>query len=141
MLVRLQQERWDPILNWVRDRFSVEIKTFDGILGATQSTDTLSALGARLALMDGWTLAAFERAVMTTKSFMIALMLVDGHLSVEQASKAAEVEVASQIERWGEVEDTHDVDFQDVRRQLGSVAAMLVTTSPEHAKTVASVSS
>ncbi|KAF8894692.1 hypothetical protein BD779DRAFT_1502408 [Infundibulicybe gibba] len=46
-------------------------------------------------------------------------------MAVEQAALAAQVEVASQIERWGEVEDTHDVDYHDVRRQLGSVACLL----------------
>jgi ATP synthase F1 complex assembly factor 2 len=83
-----------------------------------------------------------ERATYTTKSFIIALALVKKHLSVEQASLAAQVEVASQIQRWGEVEDSerltniltifsptfssaHDVDFHDVRRQLGSAACLL----------------
>lgn len=46
-----------------------------------------------------------ERAVYTTKSFMIALALVHKRITAEQAAKASHVEVASQIERWGEVED------------------------------------
>ena len=46
-----------------------------------------------------------ERATYVTKSFLIALALVRGRLDVEQASQAAHVEVNSQIERWGEVED------------------------------------
>lgn len=81
-----------------------------------------------------------ERATYTTKSFIIALALVKKHLSVEQAALATQVEVASQIQRWGEVEDSeslpdvpmicscflaHDVDFHDVRRQLGSAACLL----------------
>jgi ATP synthase F1 complex assembly factor 2 len=83
-----------------------------------------------------------ERATYTTKSFIIALALVRKHLTVEQASLAAQVEVASQIQRWGEVEDSehpislaagliytfllaHDVDFHDVRRHLGSAACLL----------------
>lgn len=48
---------------------------------------------------------AMERATYATKSFLIALALVKRHLTVEQAALAAQVEVASQIERWGEVED------------------------------------
>ena len=46
-----------------------------------------------------------ERATYVTKSFLIALALVRGQLDVEQAAQAAHVEVNSQIERWGEVED------------------------------------
>ena len=46
-----------------------------------------------------------ERATYITKSFIIALALVKGHLTADQAALAAQVEVSSQIERWGEVED------------------------------------
>jgi chaperone required for assembly of F1-ATPase len=49
---------------------------------------------------------AFERAVLTTKSFIIALALVKGRIDVEQAAQAAHVEVVSQTMRWGEVEDS-----------------------------------
>lgn len=48
----------------------------------------------------------FERNVMASKSFIIALALSEGHLTVEEAAQAAHVEVQSQIERWGEVEDS-----------------------------------
>jgi ATP synthase mitochondrial F1 complex assembly factor 2 len=47
-----------------------------------------------------------ERATLTTKSFLIALALVKGRLDVEGASAASLVEVTSQIQRWGEVEDS-----------------------------------
>jgi ATP synthase mitochondrial F1 complex assembly factor 2 len=90
-----------------------------------------------------------ERAVYHSKSFIIALALIRGRLSAEEASLAAHVEVQSQINRWGEVEDSefmtalltdfytlrwelttperiaHDVDHRDIRRQLGSVAIMV----------------
>lgn len=46
-----------------------------------------------------------ERATYTTKSFLIALALLHGRLDVQQAALAAHVEVNSQIEKWGEVED------------------------------------
>lgn len=51
-----------------------------------------------------------ERATYSTKSILIALALVKEFINVEQASLASRVEVSSQIERWGEVEDStyHD---------------------------------
>lgn len=54
---------------------------------------------------------AMERVTYTTKSFIIALALVHGHITAEQAALASQVEVASQIERWGEVEDCTLVFF------------------------------
>ena len=46
-----------------------------------------------------------ERAVYASKSFVIGLALVMKRIDAEQAAQAAHVEVNSQIERWGEVED------------------------------------
>jgi ATP synthase F1 complex assembly factor 2 len=47
-----------------------------------------------------------ERAVYASKSLIIALALVRGRLSVEEAALASQVEVDSQIQKWGEVEDS-----------------------------------
>jgi ATP synthase F1 complex assembly factor 2 len=87
-----------------------------------------------------------ERVTFTTKSFIIALALVHGHINAEQAALASQVEVASQIERWGEVEDctcahrfrasdetelrhpAHDVDYHDVRRHIGSAACLVASS-------------
>lgn len=44
--------------------------------------------------------------MLASKSYLIALGLVEGYLSVDEAAKAAHVEVQSQIDRWGEVEDS-----------------------------------
>jgi chaperone required for assembly of F1-ATPase len=52
-----------------------------------------------------------ERATYTTKSFIIALALVFRSVTPEQAALAASVEVNSQIERWGEVEDSEYGSF------------------------------
>ncbi|KAJ7098059.1 hypothetical protein B0H15DRAFT_920738 [Mycena belliarum] len=124
-LVDLQAEHWDPLLSWARSTFNVELLIFDSLLFNSQPDETKSKMDEILSTFDQWELAAMERATYTTKSFIIALALVRKHLTVEQASSAAQVEVASQIQRWGEVEDTHDVDFHDVRRQLGSAACLL----------------
>lgn len=124
-LVELQQKRWEPVLEWVEATYGVEVKVFDSILLHSQPEQTKKVLGDVIGQMDPWEMAAMERATYVTKSFLIALALVKRHLTVEQAAAAAQVEVESQIQRWGEVEDTHDVDFHDVRRELGSSACLV----------------
>ena len=52
---------------------------------------------------------AMERATYGSKSLIIALALIKNHLTVEEAALAATVEVNSQIERWGEVEDSEQL--------------------------------
>jgi len=126
ILIRLQDEHWKPLIDWASNEFGVEIRIFTGLIGNAQPKETRQAFRDRIAQYDPWQLAALERAVYSTKSFLIALALVEGRLTAEEAALAASVEVNSQIERWGEVEDSHDVDYHDLRRQLGSVACLLV---------------
>ncbi|KAF8121920.1 hypothetical protein EV363DRAFT_1183850, partial [Boletus edulis] len=127
-LVKLQTEHWDPLLEWVRSTFDVEIHVHRSVLFHSQPERTRQILSDVLVQMDPWEMAAMERVTYVTKSFFIALALVKRRLTVEQAALAAQVEVASQIERWGEVEDSHDVDYHDVRRQLGSAACLIINT-------------
>lgn len=128
-LVELQQKHWDPLLKWARATFDVEILVFDSVLCHSQPERTKEILGDVVAQMDPWEMAAMERATYVLKSFLIALALVKRHLTVEEAALASQVEVMSQIQRWGEVEDTHDVDFHDTRRQLGSAACLFANMS------------
>jgi len=44
---------------------------------------------------------------------------------IEEATEASTVEVKWQTGMWGEVEDTHDVDNEDIRRQLGSTILLV----------------
>lgn len=55
---------------------------------------------------DAVELAAFEKAVLSSKSFIVALALVKRRITVDDAAKAARLEVLHQIDRWGEVEDS-----------------------------------
>ncbi|KAL1680879.1 hypothetical protein EV122DRAFT_261665 [Schizophyllum commune] len=125
-LVTLQKQHWDPLLDWARKTYGVDVRKAESLFSSTQPPETADKLAKALDELDQWELASFERATHVTKSFLIALALVKRCLNVEQAANAAHVEVNSQIQRWGEVEDTHDVDYHDVRRQLGSAACLLM---------------
>lgn len=47
---------------------------------------------------------------------------------IEQAAEACSLEVRWQTGMWGEVEDTHDVEKEDLRRQFGSVVLLVSGT-------------
>lgn len=104
--------------------------------------------------LDAWELVALERACLAGKSLLGGVRLVvewsegaagragreiaaaqglgDKRLfGVEEAARAASLEVDWQTRKWGEVEDTHDVEKEDLRRQLGS-AVLLVSGTNSH---------
>ncbi|KAF8631433.1 hypothetical protein AX17_005110 [Amanita inopinata Kibby_2008] len=126
-LVTLQAKHWDPLHDWIQQSFGVQIRKTDSILFHSQPEETKRLLAEVLDNLNQWEIAAMERATHTTKSFIIALALVMRRIDPEEASLAAQVEVNSQIERWGEVEDTHDVDYHGVRQQLSSAACLVST--------------
>jgi ATP synthase F1 complex assembly factor 2 len=122
-LERLQSEHWTPLLEWARKTYDIEIKVSNSILSVRQPAATEQKLLKAMESLDQWSLAgechqststiaqlsfaiALERATYASKSLIIALALVTKHMSVEQAALTASVEVNSQIERWGEVEDS-----------------------------------
>ena len=71
-----------------------------------QSDEVVAKLRQMVESFDDLTLAAFEKAVLTAKSFVIGLALTHRRITVEQAAIAGRLEVLHQIDRWGEVEDS-----------------------------------
>lgn len=106
ILTELQDKHWKPLIAWASETFGVQINTTTGIFAVKQPQETRDALRKHVEEMDALQLAAFEKAVMSSKSFLIGLALVKGAWTVEQAAQAAHVEMNAQIDRWGEVEDS-----------------------------------
>ncbi|KAK2001114.1 ATP12 chaperone [Colletotrichum falcatum] len=95
--------------------------------------------------LDAWELTGLERAVLAGKSLITAARLVvewsEGPVGecrdpasarkfgIEEAAAAASLEVSWQTGSWGEVEDTHDVEKEDLKRQLGSVVLLVSGTN------------
>lgn len=116
----------------------------DSILPAPQPQVTVEVIRQWLSELPAFELAGLERAVLASKSLLVGVrLLVEwsqelGHsmeggrlpapstsFGVEDAAEACSLEVSWQTKMWGEVEDTHDVDKEDLRRQLGSVVLLV----------------
>ncbi|OAA59998.1 mitochondrial molecular chaperone [Cordyceps fumosorosea ARSEF 2679] len=93
--------------------------------------------------LSAWEIAGLERAVLAGKSLVAAARVVaewsegpaglpatreGARFGAEEAARATSLEVDWQTGHWGEVEDTHDVGKEDVRRQLGSVVLLVSGT-------------
>lgn len=112
----------------------------DSIMPQSQDPGVRDILQGWVAGLDAFEITGLERAVLAGKSFMAAARFITewsegsagkGRLNagktygVEEASLSVSLEVNWQTGQWGEVEDTHDVSKEDVRRQLGSVALLV----------------
>ncbi|TPX10653.1 uncharacterized protein E0L32_008387 [Thyridium curvatum] len=117
----------------------------DSIMPRQQKPGVREVVQGWIMGLEPWELAGLERAVLAGKSLLSASRLVaewsegaagvaslegrQAGYGVEEAAKATSIEVDWQIGNWGEVEDTHDVEKVDLRRQLGSVILLVSGSS------------
>lgn len=131
----------------------VEIKPVlseDSILPIAQPQMTREVIKGWISGLSAWDLAGLERAVLASKSLLVAARLLvewsddlrhvrldtgdEMRFGIEAAAEASSVEVRWQTGMWGEVEDTHDVDREDLLRQLGSVVLLVHGGRSENAQ-------
>ncbi|MCJ1418744.1 ATP synthase complex assembly protein atp12 [Xylographa parallela] len=142
-----------PIISYLTTNIwpGIEIKPVldDGsIVPASQPQETRDVIRGWISGLGPWELAGLERAVLAGKSLCVAARLVvewsenfrsvnepdeqaskSPKFGIEEAAEACSLEVAWQTGMWGEVEDSHDVDKEDLRRQFGSVILIVSGTS------------
>ncbi|OAQ68641.1 ATP12 ATPase family protein [Pochonia chlamydosporia 170] len=119
----------------------------DAIMPRKQEEGVREVVQGWVSGLSPWEIAGLERAVLAGKSLIAAARFItewsegpvrkpnltgDVQFGVEEAAKTVSLEVDWQLTQWGEVEDTHDVNNEDVRRQLGSVV-LLVSGTGKHA--------
>ena len=154
-LRRRQREIAEPIIAYLTTHIwpGVEIVPIlgeDSIVPIAQPEMTREVIRGWVSGLPAFELAALERGVLATKSLLIAarlmvewssdfehlrkdrtshedtdLELITQRFDIDIAAEAASIEVLHQTEQWGEVEDTHDVEKEDMRRQLGSVVLLV----------------
>ena len=140
-----QKEMAEQIISYLNTTVwpGVEIRPVldgDSIMPASQTEVTNSIISGWIAGLPAFELAALERATLATKSVLIATRLLiewssefrdiqrqgtETRFGIEEAALASTIEVRWQTGMWGEVEDTHDVEKEDLRRQLGSAVLMV----------------
>ncbi|EGO51892.1 hypothetical protein NEUTE1DRAFT_89676 [Neurospora tetrasperma FGSC 2508] len=150
-LREVQEEAYSSVVSFLTTRVwpgvtIVPVLDETSIMPRQQEPGTREVVQGWMLGLSAWELAALERATLAGKSLLVAARLVvewsgDGgnavvqtpaeeeemntkRWGVEEAAKAVSLEVDWQTTQWGEVEDTHDVEKVDLRRQLGSAVLL-----------------
>ena len=139
-----QREVAEPIIGYLQSHVfpGCEINPIlspDSIVPIPQPQATREVIKSWVQSLPAFELAGLERGILATKSLLVAARMVTEwgqefaatrkaggeRFGIEDATEAASLEVLHQTEQWGEVEDTHDVDGADIRRQLGTVVLLV----------------
>jgi chaperone required for assembly of F1-ATPase len=102
-LVALQNERWNPVLDWAALKLNARFILAQGVIHMRQPDGSLAAVReAAEQLQKPFALAAAASATNIGGSALIALALADGALSGDEAWNAAHVDEQWNISQWGE---------------------------------------
>lgn len=117
-LAARQERAWQPLLDWVREHHGAALCQTAGLMPVDQPSEALAALRAAVEGLDDWRLTALQAAVAPLGSLVLALAVVGGRLTADEAYEAAYLDEHFQIEQWGE-----DAELRDrLNRQRKDIA-------------------
>jgi len=99
-LVERQADRWDPVLAWAREALGARFTLAQGLVHAAQPESAVAAARAAIPA-DPWRLGALHAVTTLTGSALMALALMRGRLTGDEAWEAAHVDEDWNMEQWG----------------------------------------
>ena len=103
-LIATQAGSWDPLLAWAREDLKMPLVATEGVMPVDQARETMERAEAALADLDAFHLAAVHTMTTLMGSLVLALAVLKGRLSAQEAWAAAHVDEDWQIRKWGEDE-------------------------------------
>ena len=96
-----QAEKWDPLLDWARQRYDVSFTLTRGIIHKGQPKQTISRLSVVVEGQDDFTIAAMLSLVGLAGSLVAILALVEGVYDADTLWPLMNLEELWQEQQWG----------------------------------------
>ncbi len=123
-LVARQARHWDPVLHWAAQDLGARFVAAEGVVHVAQPEPALAAACAAIPKDDAWLLGALHTVTTLTGSALLAVALLRGRLSADDAWTAAHVDEDWNMEQWGE--DALALERRAFRRAEFDAAAMVL---------------
>ena len=106
-LVARQAEAWDPLLDWVSQKYGATLIATTGIMHVAQPADGQGRMRAVVSAYDPWRLTALHDLVTISGSLVLGLAAATKHLSAEAVWPISRIDETWQEEQWGIDEDAN----------------------------------
>lgn len=130
-LLKLQADKWNPVLLWFRQRFDVHLDPVAGISAPTVSPADIAKLEKHFMSHSLEALNGFMFGVDATKSLILTLACIERVITVDEAVKLARLELLFQTDHWGSVEWAHDIEEFDTTARLAAATLFVQLSSTE----------
>ncbi|WP_417248491.1 ATP12 family chaperone protein [Celeribacter sp.] len=100
-LAERQAAAWDPMLDWVAERFDARLEPRTGVMHYAQPDQARANLRAEVARLNAFELSAFHDLVTLSGSLVIALAAIHDQHPIETLWDMSRIDETFQIEQWG----------------------------------------
>lgn len=104
-LVVLQQQAWQPYLDWAAEALGARLNVGTGIAPIAQPAEAVAALSRALEALDAERLLVVHGLTHHFGSLILALAVVRGHADARAALEASRLDERFQAEVWGRDEE------------------------------------
>ena len=123
-LREFQTNAWQPMVEWLDERFGVKLAITEGVVPIPQDPEHLATIHGVIEEIDDFRLAAMREITTSSGSVVVALALWDNAIEPDMAWRVAQVEEDFQIGFWGD--DPTAMAMREGRKQaLMAGAAVL----------------
>jgi chaperone required for assembly of F1-ATPase len=117
---------FDPMVEWLAERFGVRLAVTQGVIPVTQDPEHLKAIREIIEGIDDLRLAALREIATITGSVAITLALWDNAIDPDTAWSVAQVDEDYHTSIWGE--DPHATFARQARRQAMMAATKVLSS-------------
>jgi chaperone required for assembly of F1-ATPase len=128
-LVRRQSEAWDPLLDWVAERYGAPLVTAVGITSVAQPEASITALRKAVEAFDPFALAALHVIASINGSLVLALAVAEKRLSAEEAFALSQIDERFQAEKWG-LDSEAEARAKHMAAELATAARFMDLSRP-----------
>ncbi|HLS18321.1 MAG TPA: ATP12 family protein [Paracoccaceae bacterium] len=119
-LVARQNQGWDPLLDWAEEHLGARLAVGAGVMHIAQPPEAMERLARHVESFDAWELTGLSELTSLSGSLILALAVLHGRLTPEDAWALSRLDEQWNIEQWGE--DTEAAQ-QTARRKADFEAA------------------
>ncbi|MDG1708104.1 MAG: ATP12 family protein [Emcibacteraceae bacterium] len=123
-LVDLQDENWNPLLDYINENHDISFEITSGILFVEQSASILSKYRKIVENIESFELTAYYGMTTVAGSVTIGLALFEGKISIDDAWNAGLLDENFQISKWGSDEEA-EKRREGLRAELDNAAKFL----------------
>ncbi len=107
-LAEAQAAEWQPLLDWLADRYGARLAVTAGIMPVAQDPQALARLAAVVAEFGPFGLTALHDLVTLPGSLALGLAVAEGRITAAEAHRLSRLDEAHQAATWGRDEEAEE---------------------------------